>query len=126
MMVSPRQIASSALLVMVVGAPVVGLGLGWDAAVGFAVTGLAMLANLALWVVVVRAAVRSTLRGAGAGWAPLFWILKVLALVATMFVLVSQFPALPVLLGSSVVVAALMGTAVVGLGAELQVEEGRF
>ena len=126
MTLTPLQIGRNAGLVLTGGLAAVWVGLGSEAAVAFGVTGLAMLANLAAWVWVVRMAVQNTVRGGGAGLAPFAWLLKVLALGATMVVLLSTFPVLPVLLGSSVVVAALLFAAVEGIGRGLQVEEGRF
>ncbi len=126
MTLTPLLIGRNAGLVLTGGLAAVWAGLGIEAAVAFGVTGLAMLANLAAWVWVVRMAVQNTVRGNGAGFAPVAWLLKVLALGATMVVLLSTFPVLPVVLGSSVVVAALLFAAVEGIGRGLQVEEGRF
>lgn len=125
MTLTPLQIGRNAGLVLVAGFAAVWVGLGLESAAVFGVTGVAMLANLAAWAWVVRTAVENTVRGDGAGLAPIIWLLKVVALLATMVALLSQFPALPVLLGSSVVVAALLGSAVMGLGTALQVEEAR-
>lgn len=125
MTLTPLQIGRNAGLVLIGGFAAVWMGLGLESAAVFGVTGLAMLANLAVWAWVVRMAVENTVRGDGAGMAPIIWLLKVVALLATMVVLLSQFPALPVLLGSSVVVAALLGSAVAGIGTALQVEEAR-
>ena len=125
MTVSPQTISLSAAALLLVGTPLA-LWLGGAAfGAGFAASGGLMLVNLALWVCVVKKAIESVLSGNGGGLALVLYFTKFLALIGLLVFLLTRFPPLSVVLGSSVVVAAVMAVAAVGLGTGgLQVSEG--
>jgi hypothetical protein len=80
---------------------------GKSMAMGIAITTLVMLVNLWGWSLVVGRAIGSAVKGERSGLALGFYGLKVGGLFASLWVLLSLFPVISVILGSSVVFGAV-------------------
>ena len=124
MTLTTRTLMRSAAAIAATGALVAGLLGGLDFAAGFVGAAALVLVNLALWKGVVRRLIDAALGRPGAWVAVLLVAAKYASLVGGMYLLVRAFPAAAVLLGSSVVVAAVLGFAILGLVSDLQVREG--
>ncbi len=84
-------------------------------ALGVFVTAVVMMANLWGWSLIVGAAIRATIEGSRPLWAMGGYGLKVGVLGLSVLALLSVFPVVSVILGSSVVVAAVSAWALRGL-----------
>lgn len=124
MIVSLRSLSRSAALVLVL-MSAVGAGIGGiDFAAGVAVSGAVVVVNLGIWGFVVRGLLRAVVSGQSAVLPALTHVIKFGLLCLSFWWLGSHFPLEAVVMGSSVVVAAIMLHAIVGIRTELQVGEG--
>jgi hypothetical protein len=117
MILSPKTILLGALVLLLVGsAALVGLD-GSAAGLGCLAAGSVAMLNFWMWELALRRLVDGAVRGGGAGGATGFVVVKMGGLVLAVFGLVAVFPLHSVLLGVSVVVAAiLLNAALVGTG----------
>lgn len=112
MTVTPKTLALGSLALLV---PTTALGLavgGERWAVGVLLTGLVMVANLLLWARGVRSMIDATVADRVAFGSAGFIVVKMVGLLLAVGGLLTLYPAGAVLLGSSVVVAAILFTGV--------------
>ena len=123
MIVTPRTLSLLSVVLMgalvavgvVVGGPAMGGGVAASAGL--------MIVNLLGWVVLGRRIVRATAAGTSATLPALLHAAKFGLVVGALWFLCRVYPASAVLLGSSVVVGAVLLLAALGLGRGLQLGE---
>ena len=124
MNITPRTLALSATVIWLVASVLAVIAAGPVFAAGVALAGALMLVNFALWVRIGRRLVEYAL-ARGTQWpALLLYAFKIMVLVSTLGGLMWFYDPLAVIVGSSIIVAAVLPLGAVAFHTPLQIGEG--